>query len=46
MDQGMTGAIHDTMKATFISSVTWKTTPQHRYNLKGDYDELFLTIGK
>ena len=46
MDQELSGAIHDKMKAVFISSVTWKILPQYQCHLKTDYDELFLTIGK
>ena len=46
MDQGMTGAIHDILKDAFISSVTKKILPQYRSNLKGDYDELFLSTSK
>ena len=43
MDQGMTGAIHDVLKAVFISSVTKNILPQYLCILKGNFDGLFLS---
>ena len=46
MDQGITGGIHDKLKAAFISSVARKILLQYFCILKGDYDKIFLSTSK